>query len=122
MDASSQLKDQSSFIFNGKEHTEQDIIKVIEEIIKIKNISSQNCKTKLKNIFIKSNNIIKCKKQLKSFYEAKIDKNNLSHMKMLYDIWSSFNENDKNIKEIDDKWRKLKFIFILIIIFFNKYS
>ena len=115
MSNSSQLKNQSSFIFNDKEHTEQEITKVIEEIIKIKQISSPNFKTKIKTIFIKSNNIIKCKKQLKSFYEAKIDKNNISHMNMLYDIWSSFNENDKNIKEIDDKWRKYQFYIYMNI-------
>ena len=33
-------------------------------------------------------------------------------MNMLYDIYSHFNKNDRNIKEIDQKWRKIK-IFII---------
>ena len=40
------------------------------------------------------------------------------HMKMLFDIWFHFFPNDKNIDEIDKKWRKLKinlFHFINIV-------
>ena len=40
-------------------------------------------------------------------YEEKINKDNISHMKMLYDIYYHFNINDKNIKEIDQKWRMI---------------
>ena len=28
-------------------------------------------------------------------------------MKMLYDIWFKYNPNDKDIQDIDRKWRKL---------------
>ena len=38
-------------------------------------------------------------------------------MNMLYDIYSHFNNNDRNIKEIDQKWRKIKMYII-----FNYYS
>ena len=100
------MKNQSSFILNGKEHKEQEITEVVEEIAKIKNISSQIFKSKLKAMFIKCNNIIKYKNQLKSFYEEKIDRKNMFHMNMLYDIWSHFNNNDKSINEIDNRWRK----------------
>ena len=37
---------------------------------------------------------------------------------MLFDIWLHFFPNDKDIHEIDKKWRKLKDKFIL----FHKYS
>ena len=104
------MKSQASFIFEDKVHTEQEIEKVVEEIANIKNISSPNFISKLKLILIKLNYLNKIKKELSSFYEEKINKDNKSHMNMLYDIWSHFNENDTNIKDIDDKWRKYKYI------------
>ena len=93
-------------------HTEQDISKIIDEIIKIKKVSSPKIKSKLKAILTKYNRIIKYKKELSTLYGEKINKNNINHMNMLYDIYSHFNKNDRNIKEIDQKWRKIK-IFII---------
>ena len=54
---------------------------------------------------MKSNRLTKYKKDLKSFYEEKINKNNKTHMKMLYDIYFHFKKNDKTIEDIDQKWR-----------------
>ena len=104
---SNKLKKQTKYIFGGKIQTEQEITKIIEEIIKIKKISSPNFKIKLKTILIKSNSLIKYKKELSSFYQEKINKDDSSHMKMLYDIYYHFNKNDQEIKEIDKKWRML---------------
>jgi hypothetical protein len=52
------------------------------------------------------NQITKYKKELAMLYEQKIDKNNKNHLKMLFDIWSHFNSNDHNIRDIDQKWSK----------------
>ena len=87
----------------------------MEQIIKIKKIESQNLKIKLKTILIKSNALIKYKKELASLYQEKINKDNTSHMNMLYDIYYHFNNNDRNIKEIDEKWCKINNIYILIL-------
>ena len=88
MSNSVQLKKQADFIFNGQIHTEQDITDVIEEICKIKKISSIEFKQKLKIILIKANILINYKKNLQSLYLEKIDKNNTQHMNMLYSIYS----------------------------------
>lgn len=106
MSNSVQLKKQADFIFNGQIHTEQDITDVIEEICKIKKISSIEFKQKLKIILIKVNILINYKKNLQSLYLEKIDKNNTQHMNMLYSIYSHFNKNDKNINDVDKKWCK----------------
>ena len=46
-------------------------------------------------------------------YEQKIDKNNIEHIKMLFDIWKRFNKNDYNINIIDQKWSKyINLLFI----------
>ena len=97
----------ASYIFDGKVHTDQEIMKLVEQIIKIKKISSPNLKNKLKTILMKSNRLINYKNELISLYQEKINKDNSSHMNMLYDIYSHFNNNDKNIKEVDKKWCKL---------------
>ena len=97
----------ASYIFDGKVHTDQEIMKLVEQIIKIKKISSPNLKNKLKTILMKSNRLINYKNELISLYQEKINKDNTSHMNMLYDIYSHFNNNDKNIKEVDKKWCKL---------------
>ena len=97
----------ASYIFDGKVHTNQEIMKLVEQIIKIKKISSPNLKNKLKTILMKSNRLINYKNELISLYQEKINKDNTSHMNMLYDIYSHFNNNDKNIKEVDKKWCKL---------------
>ena len=102
-----QLKMLASYIFDGKFHTDQEIMKLVEQIIKIKKISSPNLKNKLKTILMKSNRLINYKNELISLYQEKINKDNTSHMNMLYDIYSHFNNNDKNIKEVDKKWCKL---------------
>jgi len=101
-----QLKKQADFIFNGQIHTEQDISDITEEICKIKKISSSKFKQKLKIILIKVNILINYKKNLQSLYLEKIDKNNTEHMNMLYSIYSHFNNNDKNINYVDEKWCK----------------
>ena len=101
-----QLKNQATYIFNGHIHTESDISQKVEEISRIKNLPSPFFKTKLKSIFMKSNQITKYKKDLILLYEEKIDRNNQQHMKMLFDIWLRFNKNDRNIKPIDKKWSK----------------
>ena len=110
-----QLRIPVSYIFDGKVHTEEEISKLVEQIIKIKKIESQNLKIKLKTILIKSNALIKYKKELASLYQEKINKDNTSHMNMLYDIYSHFNNNDRNIEEIDEKWCKINNIYILIL-------
>lgn len=97
----------ASYIFDGKVHTDKEIMKLVEQIIKIKKISSSNLKNKLKTILMKSNRLINYKNELISLYQEKINKDNSSHMNMLYDIYSHFNNNDKNIKEVDKKWCKL---------------
>jgi len=101
-----QLKKQAEFIFNGQIHTEQDITDVVEEICKIKKISSAKFKQKLKIILIKANILINYKKNLQSLYLEKINKNNTDHMNMLYSIYSHFNNDDKNINDVDEKWCK----------------
>ena len=53
---------------------------------------------------MKSNRITKYKKDLISLYEEKIDKNNIQHMNMLFNIWLRFYPNDRNIQAIDKKW------------------
>ena len=78
----------------------------MEEISQIKDLPSPVFKNKLKSIFLKSNNIIKYKKDLISLYEEKIDKNNKQHMNMLFDIWLRFKSDDKSIKPVDKKWGK----------------
>ena len=45
-------------------------------------------------------------------YEQKIDKNDKNHLQMLFDIWNRFIKNDRNIKEIDQKWSN--YIILLI--------
>ena len=70
----------------------------------IKDLPSSIFKNKLKTIFMKSNRITKYKKDLISLYEEKIDKNNIQHMNMLFNIWIRFNPNDRNIQPIDKKW------------------
>lgn len=97
----------ASYIFDGKVHADKEIMKLVEQIIKIKKISSPNLKNKLKTILMKSNRLINYKNELISLYQEKINKDNTSHMNMLYDIYSHFNNNDKNIKEVDKKWCKL---------------
>ena len=101
-----QLKSQVTYIFNGHIHTEPEISQKVEEISRIKNLPSLTFKTKLKSIFMKSNKITKYKKDLITLYEEKIDKNNIQHMNMLYDIWLRFNRYDRNIMPIDKKWSK----------------
>ena len=104
--SSIQLKSQS-FLFNNQVHSEETINEEINKIIKIKNITSKEFKNRLKQILLKSNRICKYKNELKTFYGTKINKDNKIHMKMLYDIWFHFNPNDKDIHDIDKKWRKL---------------
>ena len=99
-----QLKNQAIYIFNGKIHTEQEISQKVEEISYIKDLPSPIFKNKLKTIFMKSNRITKYKKDLILLYEEKIDKNNIQHMNMLFNIWLRFNPNDRNIQPIDKKW------------------
>ena len=99
-----QLKNQAIYIFNGKIHTEQEISQKVEEISYIKDLPSPIFKNKLKTIFMKSNRITKYKKDLITLYEEKIDKNNIQHMNMLFNIWLRFNPNDRNIQPIDKKW------------------
>ena len=82
----------------------------MEEISQIKNINSPIFKFKLLSIFKKKNQIIKYKKELAILYEQKIDKNNKTHLQMLFDIWLKFSPNDRNITEIDQKWSKYFFI------------
>ena len=106
MSNSVQLKKQAEFIFNGQIHTEQDITDVVEEICKIKKISSAKFKQKLKIKIIKANILINYKKNLQSLYLEKINKNNTDHMNMLYSIYSHFNNDDKNINDVDEKWCK----------------
>ena len=118
MSNSVQLKKQADFIFNGEIHTEQDITDVVEEICKIKKISSIKFKQKLKIILIKANILINYKKNLQSLYLEKIDKNNTEHMNMLYSIYSHFKKNDKNINDVDKKWCK-KQIYKLNIFYFS---
>ena len=112
-----QLKSQVTYIFNGHIHTEPEITQKVEEISRIKNLPSLTFKTKLKSIFMKSNKITKYKKDLITLYEEKIDKNNIQHMNMLYDIWLRFNRYDRNIMPIDKKWSKYikNNIFLFII-------
>ena len=76
----------------------------MEEIIQIKKINSPIFKFKLNSIFKRKNQITKYKKDLAMLYEQKIDKNDKTHLKMLFDIWNRFIKNDPNIKEIDQKW------------------
>ena len=99
-----QLKNQAKYIFNGQIHTEQEISQKVEEISYIKELPSPIFKNKLKTIFMKSNRITKYKKDLITLYEEKIDKNNIQHMNMLFNIWLRFNPNDRNIQPIDKKW------------------
>ena len=101
-----QLKNQATYIFNGQVHSEQEIRQRVEEISQIKNLPSPIFKFKLQSIFIKANQITKYKKELAMLYEQKIDKNNQTHIKLLFDIWLRFNNNDKNINLIDKKWSK----------------
>ena len=85
----------------------------MEEISQIKNIPSPVFKFKLTSIFIRKNQITKYKKDLAMLYEQKIDKNNIEHIKMLFDIWKRFNKNDYNINIIDQKWSKyINLVFI----------
>lgn len=127
-----QLKKQATYIFNGEVHTEEDIDRKIIEICQIKSIDDPDFRSKLKEIFMRSNSLTKYKKDLSSLYEEKINKNNKEHMKMLVDIWRHFNPKDPKINEIDEKWRKFEFylnkitfinikIFylVLIVIFYN---
>jgi DNA-directed RNA polymerase subunit F len=92
---------------NNQVHSEEKINEEINKIMKIKNITSREFKNKLNRILIKGNRISKYKSQLKALYEAKIINTNKEHMKMLYDIWFKYNPNDKDIQDIDRKWRKL---------------
>ena len=102
---STQLKS-LSFLLNGQVHSEEKINEAIEKIIKIKNITSKEFKIRLRQILLKSNQIAKYKNELKTLYGTKINKDNKIHMKMLFDIWSHFFPNDKDIQNIDKKWRK----------------
>ena len=81
----------------------------------VKKINSKDFKIRLKQIFLRKNRISKYKKELQTLYGTKIDKDNNNHMKMLYDFWFHYFPNDKDIKDIDKKWRKLKIIILLII-------
>ena len=60
----------------------------------------------MNSIFKRKNQITKYKKDLAMLYEQKINKNDKSHLKMLFDIWNRFVKNDPNIREIDSKWSK----------------
>ena len=53
------------------------------------------------------NRIVKYKNELKTLYGTKINKDNKNHIKMLFDIWLHFFPKDKDILDIDKKWRKL---------------
>lgn len=44
--------------------------------------------------------------ELSNLYEAKINKDNPQHMKMLYDIYFHFFPYDKKINAKDKKWSK----------------
>lgn len=99
---------------NGQVHSEEKINEEINKIAKIKNISNPEIKNKLKQIFIKTNRLAKYKNELKHLYEEKINKDNKNHMKMLYDIWLHYFPNDKDIQDIDKKWRKSEIILLLI--------
>ena len=55
---------------------------------------------------------------MKSLYQEKINKDDKKHMKMLYDIWFHFFNDDKDINDIDKKWRKINNFNIILI----KYS
>ena len=68
---------------------------------------------------MRANQITKNKKDLTPLIEQKIDKNNEAHIKMLYDIWQRFNNNDKNINLIDNKWSKYIFYFYSKFYFFS---
>lgn len=52
---------------------------------------------------------------MKDLYEEKINKDNKAHMKMLYDIWFHHYPNDKDIQDIDKKWRKWNILNNFII-------
>ena len=45
-------------------------------------------------------------------YKDKIDINNREHSQMLYDIFYHFKPEEKNIKEIDQRWRNNFLTFI----------
>ena len=107
-----QLKHQATYIFNGQVHLEKDISQKVEEISQIKKIHSPIFKFKLNSIFKRKNQITKYKKELAMLYEQKIDKNDKNHLQMLFDIWNRFIKNDRNIKEIDQKWSN--YIILLI--------
>ena len=79
----------------------------IDKIMIIKKIKSKDFKIRLKQIFLRKNRISKYKKELQTLYGTKIDKDNKNHMKMLFDIWLHFFPKDKDILDIDQKWRKL---------------
>ena len=74
--------------------------------MKIKNITSPDFKNKLNSIIIKSNRISKYRKELKNLYGEKINRDKKDHMKILFDIWYQYYPNDRDIKYIDQKWRK----------------
>ena len=73
----------------------------------IKKIKSKDFKIRLKQIFLRLNRIVKYKNELKTLYGTKINKDNKNHIKMLFDIWLHFFPKDKDILDIDKKWRKL---------------
>ena len=73
----------------------------------IKKIKSKDFKIRLKQIFLRLNRIVKYKNELKMLYGTKINKDNKNHIKMLFDIWLHFFPKDKDILDIDKKWRKL---------------
>ena len=97
-------------------HSEETLNEQIEKIIKIKNIKNLDIKKKLKLIIGKSNRIAKYKSELKSLYQEKINKDDKKHMKMLYDIWFHFFKDEKDIHDIDKKWRKINNFNIILII------
>ena len=79
----------------------------IDKIMNIKKIKSKDFKIRLKQIFLRLNRIVRYKNELKALYLTKINKDNKNHMKMLFDIWLHFFPKDKDILDIDQKWRKL---------------
>lgn len=58
---------------------------------------------------MKGNNLTKYKKDLSTLYEEKINKQDITHMNKLFDIWKKFNPGDPKIQQIDQKWLKIGF-------------
>jgi hypothetical protein len=94
-------------------HTKESITNIVKEICKIKNINSKTFSNKLNLILLKGNAITKYKNELAELYKDKIDINNREHSQMLYEIFYHFKPEEKNIKEIDQRWRKNFFIIYI---------